>query len=144
MADLIEPGWSSEAARSGPRQAALLAMAAEPVPPVSYVKLESSGVVLICGRDGIAVEAGNLLKDHLDVTVLIAPPAAIAPRSDKLLVHYASTLLDQDKIEETTAAAERAIAPGSRRRSTMTISLPRPFILTKSRLANASRTAANG
>ena len=78
MADLIEPGWSSEAARSGPKQAALLAMAAEPVPPVPYVKLESSGVVLICGRDEIAVEAGNLLKDHLDVTVLIAPPAAIA------------------------------------------------------------------
>ena len=42
-------------------------------------RLESSGVVLICGRDEIAVEAGNLLKDHLDVTVLIAPPAAIAP-----------------------------------------------------------------
>jgi ferredoxin len=54
-------------------------MAAEPVPAVPYVKLESGGVVLICGRDEIAVEAGNLLKDHLDVTVLIAPPAAIAP-----------------------------------------------------------------
>src|ERR1700750_966785 len=79
MADLIEPGWSSEAARSGPRQAALLAMAAEPLPPVLYVKLESSGAFLICGRDEMAVEAGNLLKDRLDVTVLIAPPAAIAP-----------------------------------------------------------------
>ena len=79
MADLNEPGWSSEAARSGPKQAALLAMAAEPVPPVPFVTLESSGVVLICGRDEIAVEAGNLLKDHLDVTVLIEPPAAIAP-----------------------------------------------------------------
>jgi ferredoxin len=79
MADLIEPRWSSEAARSGPRRAALLAMAAEPVPPVPYVKLESNGVVLICGRDEIAVEAGNLLKDHLDVTVLIAPPATIGP-----------------------------------------------------------------
>lgn len=55
-------------------------MAAEPVPPVPFVKLESAGVVLICGRDEIAVEAGNLLKDHLDVTVLIAPPAAIVPR----------------------------------------------------------------
>jgi ferredoxin len=54
-------------------------MAAEPVPAVPYVKLESGGVVLICGRDEIAVEAGNRLKDHLDVTVLIAPPAAIAP-----------------------------------------------------------------
>jgi ferredoxin len=79
MADLIEPGWSSEAARSGLKQAALLAMTAEPAPPVSYVKLESNGVVLICGRDETAVEAGNLLKDHLDVTVLIAPPATIAP-----------------------------------------------------------------
>jgi ferredoxin len=79
MADLIEPGWSGDAAGSGPKQAALLAMAAEPVPPVPFVKLDSSGVVLICGRDEIAVEAGNLLKDHLDVTVLIAPPAAIAP-----------------------------------------------------------------
>jgi ferredoxin len=79
MADSIEPGWSSEATRSGPKQAALLAMAAEPVPPVPYVQLESSGVVLICGRDEVAVQAGNLLKDHLDVTVLIAPPAAIAP-----------------------------------------------------------------
>jgi ferredoxin len=79
MADLIEPGWSGGAAGSEPKQAALLAMAAEPVPPVPFVKLESSGVVLICGRDEIAVEAGNRLKDHLDVTVLIAPPAAIAP-----------------------------------------------------------------
>jgi ferredoxin len=43
------------------------------------VHLECCGVVLICGRDAIAVEAGNLLKDHLDVTVLIAPPAAITP-----------------------------------------------------------------
>jgi ferredoxin len=79
MADLIEPDGSNEAARSDPRRAALLAMADEPIPPVPYVQLESSGVVLICGRDEIAVEAGNLLKDHLDVTVLIAPPAAITP-----------------------------------------------------------------
>jgi ferredoxin len=79
MADRIEPDGSNEAARSDPRRAALLAMAAEPIPPVPYVQLESSGVVLICGRDEIAVEAGNLLKDHLDVTVLIAPPAAITP-----------------------------------------------------------------
>jgi len=54
-------------------------MAAEPMPPVPFVQLESAGVILICGRNEIAVEAGNLLKDHLDVTVLIEPPAAIAP-----------------------------------------------------------------
>jgi len=36
-------------------------------------------VILICGRDETALEAGKLLKDHLDVTVLIEPPATIAP-----------------------------------------------------------------
>jgi ferredoxin len=72
-------GWSSDAAKAGPKVAALLAAAAEPMPPVPFVKLESSGVILICGRDEMAVEAGNLLKDHLDVTVLIEPPAAIVP-----------------------------------------------------------------
>ena len=72
-------GWSSEASQAGPKMAALLAAAAEPMPPVPSVELESGGVILICGRDEAAVEAGNLLKDHLDVTVLIAPPAAIAP-----------------------------------------------------------------
>jgi ferredoxin len=79
MADSTGSGWSSGAVQSGPKQAALLAMAAEPRPSVPFVTLESAGVVLICGRDEIAVEAGNLLKDHLDVTVLIEPPAAIAP-----------------------------------------------------------------
>ncbi|SHL81131.1 4Fe-4S dicluster domain-containing protein [Bradyrhizobium lablabi] len=72
-------GWSGDAAQAGPKMAALLAMAAEPTPPASFVKLESAGVILICGRDETAVEAGNLLKDYLDVTVLIEPPAAIVP-----------------------------------------------------------------
>jgi ferredoxin len=72
-------GWSSDAAKAGPKMAALLAAAVEPMPPVPFVKLESGGVILICGRDERAVEAGNLLKDHLDVTVLIEPPAAIVP-----------------------------------------------------------------
>jgi hypothetical protein len=61
--------------------AALLAAAAEPAPAAPLVELESRGVILIYGRDEPAIEAGNLLKDHLDVTVLIAPPAAmVAPR----------------------------------------------------------------
>jgi ferredoxin len=77
MADSTGSGWSSETARSGPKEAALLAMAAQPEPSVPFVTLESGGVILICGRGEIAVEAGNLLKDHLDVTVLIEPPAAI-------------------------------------------------------------------
>ncbi len=72
-------GWSKDAAAAGPKMAALLAAAAEPMPDVATVKLESGGVILIYGRDQAAVEAGKLLKDHLDVTVLIAPGAHIVP-----------------------------------------------------------------
>lgn len=72
-------GWSRDAAGAGPKMAALLAAAAEPLPPVPLVSFESEGVVLVYGCDERAVDAGNLLKDHLDVTVLIRPPAAIVP-----------------------------------------------------------------
>jgi ferredoxin len=72
-------GWSSDAAAAGPKMAALLAAAAEPAPALPSVSLQSGGVILIYGRDEIAVEAGDLLKGHLDVTVLIKPPAEMLP-----------------------------------------------------------------
>jgi ferredoxin len=72
-------GWSSEAAAAGPKMAALIAAAAEPMPDIPFVSFASEGVVLIYGRDEQAIEVGELLKDHLDVTVLIKPPADVAP-----------------------------------------------------------------
>ena len=72
-------GWSKDAKAAGPKIAALLAAAAEPVPPVSFVSFASEGVILIYGRDAQAIEAANLLKDHLDATVLIEPPADVPP-----------------------------------------------------------------
>lgn len=72
-------GWSADAAKAGPKMAALLAAAAEPMPEVPYVNLESEGVALIYGCDERAVEAANLLKDHLDVTVLITRPKELMP-----------------------------------------------------------------
>ena len=51
------------------------------VAAVPLVKLESEGVILIYGCDERAVEAGNLLKDQLDVTVLLKPPAASRRRA---------------------------------------------------------------
>jgi ferredoxin len=72
-------GWSGEAAQAGPKMAALLAVAAESSPDVSYVNLTSDGVVLIYGCDERVLEAAELLKDHLDITVLIKPPAAVVP-----------------------------------------------------------------
>ena len=72
-------GWSKDGAAAGPKMAALLAAAAEPAPELAFVNLTSDGVILIYGRDEQAIEAGNLLKDHLDVTVLIRPPAHVPP-----------------------------------------------------------------
>jgi ferredoxin len=72
-------GWSGDAAGAGPKMAALLAAAAEPMPPIPFVSMESEGVVLIYGQDERALDAGQLLKEQLDVTVLIKPPAKIAP-----------------------------------------------------------------
>lgn len=72
-------GWSKDAHAAGPKMAALLAAAAETAPEVPFVSFNSEGVVLIYGRDEQAIEAGKLLKDHLDVTVLVKPPAQVVP-----------------------------------------------------------------
>jgi ferredoxin len=72
-------GWSADAAQAGPKMAALVAAASEPMPAISYVQLESAGVLLVYGRDERAIEAATLLKEHLDVTVLLTRPGEIIP-----------------------------------------------------------------
>jgi len=72
-------GWSSEGTQTGPKMAGLLAAASEPKPDYPFVTLSSQGVILIFGRDEAAIEAGKLLADHLDVTVMITKPAQITP-----------------------------------------------------------------
>jgi ferredoxin len=73
-------GWSRDASKAGPKIAALLAAAAEPAPDFPLVGMTSDGIILVYGRDEKAIEAAELLKDHLDITVLITKPAGIAPR----------------------------------------------------------------
>jgi ferredoxin len=72
-------GWSDQGAKAGPKMAALIAAAAEPVPEFSLVSLSSEGVTLVYGRDERAIEAAALLADHLDVTVLITRPKDLTP-----------------------------------------------------------------
>lgn len=73
-------GWSKDAAQAAPKMAALLAAAAEPLEDIPFVSFESQGIILIYGVDETAIEAADLLKDHLDVTVMISRPKDIAPR----------------------------------------------------------------
>jgi len=72
-------GWAKDADAAGPKMAALLAAAAEPTPPIAFAQIESEGVTLLYGADERVLEAAALLKDHLDITVLIEPPAALVP-----------------------------------------------------------------
>jgi ferredoxin len=72
-------GWSKDAKAAGPKMAALLAAAAVPMPEVPLVPLASEGVILVYGRDEQAIEAAKLLKDRLDVTVLLSKPGSVEP-----------------------------------------------------------------
>jgi ferredoxin len=72
-------GWSADAADAGPKMAALIAAAAEPMPDYPLVSLSSEGITLVYGRDERAIEAARLLAEHLDVTVLITKPKDLEP-----------------------------------------------------------------
>ncbi|WP_261967714.1 4Fe-4S dicluster domain-containing protein [Prosthecodimorpha staleyi] len=72
-------GWSAETNRSGPKMAALIAAAAVDRPVPKAVTLESEGVVLIYGRDAVAIEAGRRLAERLDVSVVLTGSAPIEP-----------------------------------------------------------------
>lgn len=72
-------GWSQDARASGPKMAALLAMAERDATSFDVVSLESNGVALILGRDQAALDLAQNLADTLDITVLLTPGADVAP-----------------------------------------------------------------
>jgi ferredoxin len=73
-------GWAKNASKAGPKMAALIAASATPAPQVPFVPLASEGVTLLYGRDERVIEAAELLKEQLDVTVLIKSGADVTPR----------------------------------------------------------------
>ncbi len=72
-------GWSAEGRAAGPKMAALVAAAAEPMPATPLVPLESQGVTLVLGRDTVALEAAAKLADRLDLTVLLTGAEPVTP-----------------------------------------------------------------
>ena len=75
-------GWASEGPKAAPKMAALIAAAAEPMPAIALVSIESQGVALIYGADEQAIEAARRLSDRLDVTVILARPQDVTPPRD--------------------------------------------------------------
>lgn len=72
-------GWSKDGPDAAAKMAALIAAAAEPMPPIRLVSIQSEGVALIYGRDEKAIEAAKRLSERLDVTVILARPQDVAP-----------------------------------------------------------------
>jgi ferredoxin len=116
-------GWSTEGGEAGPKMAALLAATGEVAPPVPFLTLTSEGVILIYGRDEQALEAAELLKGQLDVTVLIAAPAEITPpRVDDVPVvkgrirsvkgHLGAYELTLDEYAQASPSSRRTLAFG--------------------------------
>lgn len=76
-----QAGWSDEGAKAGPKMAALLAAAAEPMPGTPLVTLESRGVTLIYGEGQEALDVAHALADRLDITLMLKPGTVIvSPR----------------------------------------------------------------
>ena len=73
-------GWAKDAAAAGPKMAALIAASTPRMPDVSFVSLSSDGVTLLYGKDERVIQAAELLKEHLDVTVLIKAGSELSPR----------------------------------------------------------------
>ncbi|WP_062309128.1 4Fe-4S binding protein [Polynucleobacter sinensis] len=71
-------GWTQEAKSSGPKIAALLALADMPeAEPVSVVNYESQGRLLIVGPGNQALPWAEKLSDSLDVSVLCTEPSTL-------------------------------------------------------------------
>jgi ferredoxin len=61
------------------KAAALQAMAEIAGPDPTQVTLESRGTILVYGKDDVAIEAAELLKDRMDVSVLICGDGELVP-----------------------------------------------------------------
>jgi ferredoxin len=72
-------GWSDNGNAAGPKMAAILAMAEQDMTPFEVVSMESDGVVLVLGRDQVALDTAAALANTLDVTVLLLPGADVMP-----------------------------------------------------------------
>lgn len=72
-------GWSYQGAGATAKMAALIAEAALDLPPTPAVTLKSEGVVLVYGRDELAIQAAKQLSSRLDVTVLLTRPGDVMP-----------------------------------------------------------------
>ncbi len=82
-------GWSRDAAQAAPKLAALIAAAQLPAPePVPSVTYRSGGRCLVVGGADTASRAATMLRDRLDVTLLVDRPGGALAQVHDLPVHH--------------------------------------------------------
>ncbi len=119
-------GWSAEAREAGPKMAALIAAAAEPSPPVPLVSVESNGVILVYGADARAIEVGELLKDRLDVTVMLTHPRDVpAPRITAFPVVQGTVRSARGRLGAFELTVDDYALPSPSSRAALTFGSPR-------------------
>ncbi len=74
-------GWckTEDKKNVGPKMAALIAEAAIEIPPTPSVSMKSNGELLIIGENDKVMEAAQMAKNHLNVSVILSEPNAILP-----------------------------------------------------------------
>ena len=82
-------GWSRDAAQAAPKLAALIAAAQLPAPePVPTVTYRSAGRCLVIGGADAATRAAAMLRDRLDVALLVDRPGGALAQVHDLPVHH--------------------------------------------------------
>jgi ferredoxin len=82
-------GWSRDARDAAPKIAALIAAAQLPSPdPVPTVTYRSGGRCLVIGDADAASRASGMLRDRLDVTLLIDRPGGALAQAHDQAVHH--------------------------------------------------------
>ncbi|MCP5289945.1 MAG: 4Fe-4S binding protein [Burkholderiaceae bacterium] len=82
-------GWSRDARDAAPKMAALIAAAQLPAPePVATVTYRSGGRCLVIGGADAATRAAGMLRDRLEVTLLVDRPGGALAQAHDLAVHH--------------------------------------------------------
>ena len=86
-------GWSRDAAQAAPKLAALIAAAQLPLPePVPTVSYRSAGRCLVVGGADAAARAAAMLRDRLDVSLLVDRPGGALAQVHDLPVQHGRVL----------------------------------------------------
>jgi len=112
-------GWSADGSKAGAKMGALIAEAQLNVGGPHVVRMSSAGVVLVIGRDEVALEAARRLAARMDVTLLVtAKPDLPPPRIDEMPIYRGNVVRAQGHLGafEVEIADYAAVVPSSRDR----------------------------